>query len=206
MEGGYIYMFKPAQFYIVVGNSSFIVRKEGSNINTEIYLETFAPYVPPYHHLFDEDKCSYLMDITSQIKKLKMKNITIILPDDCIDLAVEKKILTGFFTDNGISKIQFTFQCFLLSLENKKYISISKTTRTLVMHYIAYKAALATRYYDLNNTTIEEVSQDLKNIHSQCKYNDIPVFINNVNDNMEAFSSLGTLVSLDDIFTNAMKL
>lgn len=199
-------MFIPAKFYIMVGNSSFFIRKSDSDIKTEIHLETFAPYIPPYHHLFDENKSTYLLDIKSQVRKLKMKNATIILPDDGVDLAVERKILAGFFAENGVNRIHVTFQCFLLNLDNKKYISISKTTRTIVMHYIAYKESLATRYYDINNTPMEEVTQDLKNIHGYCKYNDVPVFINNVNENMEEFSSLGTLVSLDDIFANAMKL
>lgn len=198
-------MFIPAKFYIVVGNSSFFIRKEASDINVEIQLETFAPYIPPYHHLFDENKRSYLLDVTSQIKRLRMKNVTIILPDDSVELAVESKILTGFFTENGVSKIKATYQCFLLNLDNKKYISLSKTTRNIVMHYIAYREASATRYYDINHTNIEEIAEDLKNIHNHCKYNDIPVFMNNINGNMEEFNSLGTLVSLDDIFTNAMK-
>lgn len=204
MEGGYIYMLIPAKFYIVVGNSSFFIRRQDSDIRTEIHLETFAPYIPPYHHLFDENKCAYLLDITSQIKKLKIKNATIILPDDVVDVAVERKMLTGFFSENGVSKIQVNHQCFLLNLDNKKYISISKTSRTIVMHYIAYREALATRYYDIGNTNIEEITQDLKNIHIQCKCNDVPVFINNIDENMDEYSSLGTLVSLDDIFTNAM--
>lgn len=40
--------------------------------------------------------------------------------------------------------------CDFLSLENKRYISISGTTRSIVLKYIANGKSIARRYYEYN--------------------------------------------------------
>jgi DNA mismatch repair ATPase MutS len=197
-------MFKSPEFYIIVGNNGFIIKKENDDQENTIGLHQFIPNIPPYHHLFDKDKKEYIKDITNQIKRLRIKKAAIIFPDDSIDLEVDKRILIEFFMQCGVKKIQVNFQCFLLSLENKRYISVSKTTRTIVMQYIAYNKSISKKYYDKEYTDMEQLALDMKNLHTDCEYGMIPVYINNINNDMERFKSVGRLISLYDIISNIM--
>lgn len=197
-------MFESAKFYIIVSDKSFIIKKEGENLENIIDFVSFVPNVPFYHHLFDEDK-NYMKDMKEVVKNLKIRNLTIIVPDDCIDLTVDKRILTEFFTLCGIRKIQIEAQCFFLSLEDKRYISISKTTRNMVLQYIVNGKSIAKKYYDENYEDVKQISLDMKSIHTDCEYEYVPVYINNMNNNMDSFSNIGNLVSLNDIAKNIMK-
>jgi DNA mismatch repair ATPase MutS len=196
-------MFTSSKFYIIVRNNSFIIKREDDDLESVIELQTFIPHIPAYYHLFDEDKENYIKDIKGEIKRLKIKNATIIFPDDSIDLEVDKRVLTEFFLQAGVKKIQVNFQCFFLSFD-KKYISVSKTARTLIMQYIAYNKSVSKRYYDKNYTDIEQIMIDIKKLHTECANNRIPVFINNINNDMEGFKAVGKLTSLYDITTNIM--
>ena len=196
-------MFKTARFYIIVGYESLIIRKEGDNSENIIDFASFIPNVPFYYHFFDEDK-TYIKDMASLIKKLNIRNATIIIPDDSVDIEVDRKIFTEFFLKCGVKKIQMKPQCFLLSLDNKKYISVSRTTRTIVLQYIVNNQSIIKKYYDKNYTDMDQIVLDVKNIHIDCKYESVPVYINNINDDMEKFKVIGPLVSLNNIITNIM--
>lgn len=197
-------MFNSAKFYVIVSNSSFIIKKEGDDLESVIELESFIPNVPAYHHLFDKNKENYLKDIKGQIKRLKIKNATIILPDDSLDLEVDKKILIEFFLQSGVKKVNVNFQCFLLNIDNKNYISISKTTRTLVIQYIVCNKSVAKKFYGKNYTDIEQIIVDMKNLHTDCTYNVMPVYVNNINNDMERFKVVGELIPLYDFTINIM--
>ncbi len=191
------HMFKAAKFFIIVGHSSLIIKKEGDNLENKIDYASFIPNIPFYYHFFDEDK-NYISDMKSLIKKLKIRNAVIIAPDDAIDLEVDRKVLTEFFLQCGVKKVQIKSQCFLLSLDNK-YISISKTTRTLILQYIVNKKTIVKKYYDKNCIDIEQIALDIKSLHADCSYESIPIYINNMNNDMEKFRKIGTLVSFTGI-------
>jgi hypothetical protein len=195
-------MFKHAKFYVIVGNNSLIIKRENSDLEGVIELQSFIPNVPAYYHLFDEDKEDYIKDIRVQIKSYKIKNATIIFPDDSMNLETDQRILIEFFLQSGVKKVQASFQCFLLNLENKKYISISKTTRSIVMQYISYNKSIAIKYYDKNYDNIEQIKADMKNLHTDLTFNMMPVYINNINNDMERFIGVGKLVSLHDLTSN----
>lgn len=44
----------------------------------------------------------------------------------------------------------------------------------------------------------------MKSIHTDCQYEYVPVYINNMNNDMDRFSGIGNLVSLNDITKNIM--
>ncbi|MFD3157323.1 hypothetical protein ACFIJ5_10750 [Haloimpatiens sp. FM7330] len=196
-------MFSSARFYIVVGHKSLIIKKEGDESENIIDFTSFIPNVPFYYHFFDEDK-TYMNDMKSLIKKLKIRNAIVIVPDDSIDLEVDRKVFIEFFMQCGVKKIQVKSQCFLLTLDNKKYISISRTTRVIVLQYIVNNKSIAKKYYDKNYTDIEQIALDAKNLHNDCKYDSIPIYINNINNDMEKFKVIGTLISFNDYIINTM--
>lgn len=196
-------MFNSARFYIIIGLRSLIIKKEGENSENIIEFQSFIPNVPFYYHFFDEDK-SYTEDLKGVIKELRIRNAAIIIQDDAIDIEVDKKVLTEFFMMCGVKKVQVKCQCFLLSLDSKKYISISRTSRVIVLRYITDNKSVVKKYYDKNYADIDQVKLDVKNLHADCYYESIPIFINNINKDMERFEDIGTLVSLKDIVTNIM--
>lgn len=197
-------MFKSDKFYIIVSNNSLIIKRNGNGPENIISLQSFIPNVPCYHHLFDEDKKDYIEDIKKQIKELKIKNAEIIFPDDSMDIEADKRILLEFLFVCGAKKIEMNFQCFILSLANKKYVSISKTARTLVMQYIVYNKSVSKKYYDKNYKDIEKIAYDMRHLYADCEYERVPVYVNNINNDMEEFKSIGSLVSLHDMIANIM--
>ncbi|MBU3146753.1 hypothetical protein [Clostridium sp. CF012] len=194
-------MFRTARFYIIVAHKNLIIKKEGENSETIIDFASVIPNVPFYYHFFDEDK-TYIKDMTSLIKKLNIRNAIIIVPDDSVDIEVDRKVFTEFFLKCGVKKIQTKSQCFLLSLDNKKYISVSRTARTIVLQYIVNNKSIVKKYLDKNYTDMKQIALDVKNIHPDCEYESIPIYINNMNNDMEKFKVIGPLVSLNNIITN----
>lgn len=199
-------MFKSDKYYIIVSNSSFIIIKDGGNIETVIELQSFIPNVPAYHHLYDTDKKDYIDEIKRQIKKLKIKDAIIIMPDDAIELEVDKRMLIEFFLQFGVKKAQVNFQCYYMNLDNKKYISISKTCRMIVLQYISYNKTFIKKYYDKNYIDIEQIKKDINNVQDDnMMYSILPIYINNINNDMEEIKDIGDLVSLDEFVVNIMK-
>jgi len=196
-------MFSSARFFIVVCHKSLIIKKEGDESEHIIDFTSFIPNVPFYYHFFDEDK-TYIKDMKSLIKKLNIKNAIVIVPDDSIDLEVDRRIFIEFFMHCGMKKVQVKSQCFLLSKDNKKYLSISRTTRAIVLQYIVNDKSIAKKYYDKNYTDIEQIALDAKNLHTDFEYDSIPIYINNINNDMEKFKVIGTLISFNDYITNTM--
>ncbi|WP_297429870.1 hypothetical protein [Clostridium sp.] len=196
-------MFKCARFYAIISNKSLIIKKENDDLESINDFESFIPNVPFYYHFFDKDKPN-IEDIKSEIIKLRIKNLTIIVPDDAIDLEVDRRILTEFFLLRGIKKVQVKAQSAYLNLFNEKYISISRTTRTMVLQYIVNNKSIVKKYYDKNYTDVKEIALDVKNLHTACEYENPPIYINNINNDMEKFEVIGTLVSLNDIINNIM--
>lgn len=197
-------MFTSTRFYIIFRNNSLIIKKEGDNLENIIDFESFIPNVPFYYHFFDEDKPFIKDRIRLIVKEFKIRNTTIIVPDDSIDIEVDKRVLTEFFMLCGAKKIQVKSQGIFLSLDNKKYISFSRTTRTIVLQYIVNNKSIVKKYYDKNYTDMKQIALDAKNLHIDCEYENIPIYINNINNDMEKFNVIGTVVSLNDISTNIM--
>lgn len=196
-------MFRTSRFYVVVGHKSLIIKKEGDESQNIIEYSSSVPNIPFYHHFFDEDK-NYIEDMKSVVKKLKMKNALVIIPDDSIDCTADKRIFSDFFIICGVKKVYLTSQCFLLNPNHKKYIAISKTTRTIVLQYIVDNKSVVKKYYDKNYTDIDQIALDARNLHIDCQADNIPIYINNINNDMEKFKSLGTLISFDQYIANIM--
>lgn len=194
-------MFRMAKFYVIVCKNRFVIIREDDISKTIIDFQSYIPNVPFYHHLFDNDKKEYINDIMKQIKRLKIKNAEIILPDDCLDLEVDKRILIEFFLQCGVKKVQVNFQYFYLNLYNKNYIFVSRTTRTVVIQYTSYNKVISKKYYDKDFMDMEKIAIDIKNLHPDCN---MPVYINNINNDMEGFSDIGNLVSMQDIISNIL--
>lgn len=195
-------MFKSARFYAILNNRSLIIKKEGEDSENRVHFSLDIPNVPFYFHFFDEEP--YIADLVTQINKMRIKDITIVAPDDAVDLEVDKRVLTEFFRLRGVRKVQMKAQCDFLNIENRRYISISRTTRAIVMKYLVNGKHIAKKYYDKNYEDIKQIQSDVKSIHPDCEYESIPVYINDMNNDMDKFKPIGTLISSGDVINNIM--
>ncbi|MFT4146618.1 MAG: hypothetical protein QM644_19415 [Mobilitalea sp.] len=195
-------MFKTHKSYVIVMDSSFII-KDKNQSETIIEFKTHIPNVPFYHHLFDD--YNGLQPIFEQVKQLKMKHVVVIMPDDTLELTLDRTIFDNYFLLCNAKKVDLTCQFLYLSQHNENYISLSKTSRNIVLHFVKEGKSLAKKFYDKEFQEIEQIKADLQRLHIDCEYGHTPVYINNMNNNMDFFRDLGTLVSNREIIDNAIK-
>ncbi|WP_139243453.1 hypothetical protein [Anaerocolumna xylanovorans] len=196
-------MFKKVKYYIIVADNGFVIKNEINQSENIIEFPAYIPNVPFYLHLFDENN-NEIKNITNHIKNLKMKNVSVIMPDDTLDIYVDKKIFLDYFYTFGAKKVEVNYQCLLLTQYGNHYISFSKTARNMAIQYIKGGKSLAQKYYDKDFKDIEQIRKDMQRLHIDCEYGNQTVYINNVNNNMDLFENIGNLVTRSDIFNNAM--
>lgn len=196
-------MFTSTKYCIIVGNNSFIIRKQGETNQDIITFDSIIPGVPFYHHLFDKGK-PYIVEAQQKIWELKVKNVTLLAPDDTTDIEADQLMLKEFFMKCAVKKLDIDFQCFFLNRKEQKYISISKTSRALVLQYIVNHNSIVKKYFDKNYNDIAQIKSEIKSLHPDCEYHTIPIYVNNINDEMNGLKEIGNLVSVNDIFNNLM--
>ena len=101
-------MFKSNKFYIIVMNDGFIIVNGLCSSKNTVDFKPLIPNIPFYHHLFDEQR-ENIKDIKEMNKKIKIKDVTIVLPDDTIDVEVDKRMINEFFLQCGAKKSQLDF-------------------------------------------------------------------------------------------------
>lgn len=198
-------MFKAPMFYIVVGHQSLIVSSESDGLNEIISFDAPIPNVPFYYHLFDKDK-KHIEETKVVFKKLGIKNAIVVIPDDSIDIEVDKKVLTEFVMQCGVKRLKVVPQCYLLKVVERKYISVSRTTRAMVMQYINNDKCVVSKYYDKDFTDFERIKLDAQNIHMDCRFETISIYINNVNNDASELKGIGTIISLNEVLANIKTL
>ena len=116
------------------------------------------------------------------------------MPDDTSPL--ESIFINEFFLNSGACKAvaQMTMGQ-SLSKVIPQYISLSKSSRNIVMQYIKNNEIHASRFYDCNNYSPEHIYEDSKRLHIDIEYENTPVFINNFNLNMDEFFHMGTVIT-----------
>lgn len=159
------------------------------------------PNIPFYH--------SYAKEIakTQRLFKDFIKNIcpgktaknifAIIVPDDTSPL--ESIFINEFFVNSGACKAvaQMTMGQ-ALSKDAPAYVSISKSSRNIVLQYVKNNEILAARYYDCDNYDIARIKSEAKKLHIDIEYNKTPIFVNNFNLNMDDFFDMGEVVTPKD--------
>lgn len=159
---------------------------------------TSQPNIPFYHCYASRiaESQRYFKEFIKKIYPGRTsKNIlAIIVPDDTSPL--ESIFINEFFVNSGACKAvaQMTMGQ-ALSKEVQAYISISKSSRNVVLQYIKSNEILASRYYDINEYDVNQIAEDAKRLHIAIEYESTPVFINNFNLNMEDFFEIGETVT-----------
>ncbi len=102
------------------------------------------------------------------------KNIlAIVVPDDTSTL--ESIFINEFFLNSGACKAvaQITMGQ-ALQKDIQAYISISKSSRNIVLQYIKNNEIQACRYYDCNNYDSQQIIEDAKRLHIDIEYEKHP--------------------------------
>ena len=76
-----------------------------------------------------------------------------------------------------------------------QYISVSKSSRNIVLQYIRNNEIQASRYYDFTPYDTERLKEDPKRLHIDIAYENTPVFVNNFNLNMDDFFDMGEVIT-----------
>ncbi|MCC8022321.1 MAG: hypothetical protein LIO46_00810 [Clostridiales bacterium] len=162
--------------------------------------EQALPGVPFYHDY--AKKLSENIDLFKNVIKkeygvqFSKPLIALVVPDDTSEM--EKSFLQGFFL-NGGRGVALTTISQTLSKTDSRYISLSRTVRSVALQYINEGEVMAERFYDRTGYDVEQIKADIGRIHIDTEYNDIPVLINNFSDDMLDFFSLGQVLSQDKV-------
>lgn len=159
---------------------------------------TTQPNIPFYHSYASRiaESQRYFKEFIRKIYPgSPRKNIlAVIVPDDTSTL--ESIFINEFFVNSGACKAvaQMTMGQ-ALSKDIPAYISISKSSRNIVLQYIKNNEILASRYYDKNDYSVDSIIEDAKRLHIAIEYEKTPIFVNNFNLNMEDFFEIGETIT-----------
>lgn len=156
------------------------------------------PNIPFYHSFAQKiSECQYYFkEFIKGIygKRLSKYILAILTPDDTT--ALESIFINEFFVNSGACKAvaQMTMGQ-ALSKEYSKYISISKSSRNVILQYISNNKVEAKKLYDCSEFDPKTVCNDAQRLHIDIEYSDVPIFINNLNMNMDEFFDAGKVIA-----------
>ncbi len=185
---------------VIITNTNILVFDKGSDEFKAFSLPGISsqPNIPFYHSFAKKiaESQHYIKEFIKSIHSGKLsKNIlAIIIPDDTS--ALESIFINEFFLHSGACKAVVQMKMGqTLSKDLDAYISISKSSRNIVLQYIKNNEIHACRYYDCNNYDVNQIKEDTKRLHIDIEYEKMPVFINNFNLNMDEFFEMGEIIT-----------
>ena len=153
----------------------------------------------PFYHQFAEKLAESQIAFKNFVKEIYGKKLSknifaIIIPDDTS--ALESIFINEFFVNSGACKAvaQMTMGQ-ALSKTDSRYISVSKSARNITLQYINNNEVRVRRFYDINDYNTEDIIEDAKRLHIDVEYEDVPIFINNFNMDMDEFFEYGEVIT-----------
>jgi len=186
------------KFLIIMCKNKLILRKPESNLfELPFYIENQIPNTPYYHYFFESNN-DYGKIIINAIGKLRFDKLSILIPDDTLE--TDRRIIQEFFMLHCATRTPTIIpQCSLLSNTDKNYISISRSCRCISIWYIKNNIAIASRFLDKDIKDISFIKENIRVLHADCEYGNLPIYINNIEADMSYFDGLGQLVSFDEL-------
>lgn len=185
---------------VIITNSNILVYDKTQEEFKAFTLPgiTTQPNIPFFHNFakrIAESQHYFKEFIKSLYPGKSSKNIlAIIEPDDTSTL--ESIFINEFFLHSGSCKaVAQLSMAQALSKDIPAYISISKSSRCIVLQYIKNKEIKASRYYDSTTYDVAEIMSDAQRLHIDIEYENTPIFINNFNLNMDDFFEMGEVIT-----------
>lgn len=190
----------PKAIPMVITNNNILIKDKETNEFRVFKMQgtEIAPNIP-FYHMFASNisQCQHQFKEFVKIiygNKLSKYIMAIIVPDDTTPL--ESIFINEFFLNSGACKAvaQMTMGQ-ALSKEHTKYISVSKSNRNVILQYINNNQIKAQKFYDKNEYSPELIIEDAKRLHIDVEYSSAPVFVNNLNMNMDDLFEMGRVVT-----------
>lgn len=185
---------------MIITNTNILVKdKESDEFKTFTMPSlTELPNIPFYHQFAEKiaEGQYFFKEFVKGIygKRLSKYILAIIVPDDTSKL--ESIFINEFFVNSNACKAVAQMPMSLaLSKDDDKYISLSKSSRNVIVKYIRNREAVVTKMYDCNICNPQKVIEDVKVLHIDLEYENIPIYVNNFNHNMDEYLELGEIVS-----------
>lgn len=184
---------------IITNHNILVLDKENDEFKTfNMPSLTAVPNIPFYHEFAERiAECQFhFKEFMKGIygKKLNKYILAIIVPDDTTKL--ESIFINEFFVNSGACKAVAQMpMAHALSKTQDKYISVSKSLRNVTLEYVRNNECVVRKQYDVNDCNPKTVINDASVIHIDAEYNDLPVYINNFNSNMDEFFEYGEIIS-----------
>ncbi len=185
---------------MIITNNNILVKDKDSEEFKTFNMPSLnpAPNIPFYHEFAEKiaESQYYFKDFMKGIygKKLNKYILAIIVPDDTSKL--ESIFINEFFVNSGACKAVAQMPMALaLSKEEIRYISISKSSRNVILEYVRNNETVVKKLYDIHTCDAKQVMADAEVLHIDVEYNNVPVFINNFNMNMDEYMEMGQQIS-----------
>ena len=177
---------------IITNNSILIKDKESGEFKTfTMPALVDTPNIPFYHQFAERiAECQYYFKEfmkTIYGKKLSKYIFAIIVPDDTSKL--ESIFINEFFVNSD------TCKAVAHQKDENKYVSISKSSRNVILEYVRNHESVVTRFYDMTTADPNVIMADAAKLHIDLEYESVPVFINNFNMNMDEYLTFGNVVT-----------
>lgn len=154
----------------------------------------------PYYSYFKELFCEGENLTLEALANVKPRQVEVLLPDDT--LQVDIRWIKAFFIQKlHCCNINLTFQSLYLSRVEKKYISLTKTCRCIVMKYIKQGNVIQESFLPLSSNK-EEIIDEIKQLHSEIVLGTTPLFIIDHLDLFKVMGNMGKMVTASDILAN----
>lgn len=184
---------------IITNNSILIKAKDSAEFKTftmPALIET--PNIPFYHQFAEKiAECQYYFkEFMKSIygKKLSKYIFAIIVPDDTSKL--ESIFINEFFVNSDTCKAVAQMPMALALQKNEnKYVSVSKSSRNIILEYVRNHESVVTKYYDMTTADPKVIMDDAARLHIDLEYESVPIFINNFNMNMDDFLAYGNVIT-----------
>lgn len=185
---------------MIITNNRILVKDKESDEFKPFDMPALNP-VPniPFYHEFAEKIAEgqyYFKEFMKKLygKKLNKYILAIIVPDDTTKL--ESIFINEFFVNSGACKAVAQMPMALaLSKEEERYISVSKSLRNVTLEYVRNHEIVVKKQYDIHTCKPSQIGSDAQVIHIDVEYNDVPVYINNFNMNMDEYLEMGEIIS-----------
>lgn len=192
----------PKVIPIVVTEKEILVRERDTNkfVSFKLSARDSDPFIPFYHQYAEKISESqyYFKEFIRSLygKKASKYVMAIFTPDDTTPL--EKIFINEFFLHCGACKAVAQTSMSQAVSKDERYISISRTKRSMVMRYIHSNEILAEKKYDATNYDTKIIKEDAQRIHIDVEYSNVPIYINCFDVNMDEFGDFGTKVLTKD--------
>lgn len=190
----------PKTLPIIITNNNILVKdKDSDEFVTFVMPGVVDDMTIPFYHQFAEkiSECQhYFKEFVKGLygKKINKFVLAIILPDDTSRL--ERIFIKEFFLHSGVGKaVAMMNMGQALSKAHARYTSVSKSNRNVILQYINAGEIKAKKTYPIYDYDPATVVEDAKRMHIEIEYAGVPLYVNNVNMNMDDFLEYGQIVS-----------